>query len=176
MKIDIFTDGSCSGNPGPGGWGAKLIYEAPSHKKHEKFISGHEMMTTNNRMEILAVIRAIEALNKLGCEVIIYSDSTYVIDNFERIPKWKENGWKLSNGRTPSNLDLWTLLEKTINEKQALVTFQKVPAHSGVESNEECDTLAKLASQYYANQERLTIEFDKQAILRRKLVESGAII
>ena len=135
-KVTIYTDGACSGNPGKGGWGAILMY---GEIKRE--MSGAENETTNNRMELTAVIKALEAL-KEPCVVDLYSDSAYVVNAFVQdwISGWKSRGWKGSDKKPVKNLDLWmTLIELT--EKHE-VNFIKVKGHADNEFNNRCDELA----------------------------------
>jgi len=133
----IYTDGACSGNPGVGGWGAILSY----HGK-EKELSGGEMETTNNRMEVTAVIRALQAL-KEPCEVEIYSDSAYTVNAFNEgwIASWQNSGWRGADKKEVKNRDLWEeLLALT---KTHSVTFIKVKGHSDNEKNNRCDAIAR---------------------------------
>ncbi|MCG3155914.1 MAG: Ribonuclease H [bacterium] len=136
--VEIYTDGACSGNPGPGGWAAIL-----RHGRHEKEIAGHAAATTNNRMELTAVIEALKRL-KRPCQVVICSDSTYLIDSFEKgwLANWKRNGWKRGpNKRDPvPNADLWQALDQLVNKHD--VKWQKVRGHAGHEFNERVDRLA----------------------------------
>ncbi len=135
-KIKIYTDGACSGNPGPGGWGAVLIY-----KSHKKEISGSEINTTNNRMELTALIKALEAL-KEKCEIEIFTDSKYICDSIQKgwAKSWQKNGWKKSNKKPAINSDLWkkllALLEKHV------YTINWIKGHNGHPENELCDKLA----------------------------------
>lgn len=136
-KVTIYTDGACSGNPGKGGWGSILIYGDVV-----KELSGGEDNTTNNRMELKAVIEALKAL-KSPCDVEIYSDSAYVVNAFTQkwIDNWIKNNWKTADKKSVKNVDLWQellVLIKTHN-----VTFKKVKGHSDDELNERCDKLAK---------------------------------
>lgn len=136
-KVTIYTDGACSGNPGKGGWGSILIYGDVV-----KELSGGEDNTTNNRMELKAVIEALKAL-KSPCDVEIYSDSAYVVNAFTQkwIDNWIKNNWKTADKKSVKNIDLWQellVLIKTHN-----VTFKKVKGHSDNELNERCDKLAK---------------------------------
>lgn len=134
--VDLYTDGACSGNPGMGGYCAILMYNG-----NEKIISGLETETTNNRMELMAVIKGLEAL-KEPCNVNVYSDSRYVVDAFNQkwIQGWIANGWKNSNKKEVKNHDLWLkLLEYT---KIHSVTFIKVKGHSDNEYNNRCDKIA----------------------------------
>ena len=135
--VDIYTDGACSNNPGKGGWAAILIY-----KGHEKIISGGYPETTNNRMELFAIINALLQL-KEPCEVTIYSDSAYSLDPFMQgwLADWQANNWKTA-GKTPvKNVDLWKAL--LIEVKKHKVSFVKVKGHSDNEYNNRCDELAR---------------------------------
>ncbi len=135
-NIALFTDGACSGNPGMGGWGAILIYNGK-----EKELSGGEELTTNNRMELMAVIKGLEAI-KEDCKVEIYSDSAYVVNAFlqDWITKWKHNGWKSSKGDV-LNVDLWKRLCELLEKHK--VSWHKVKGHSDNENNNRCDSLAR---------------------------------
>ncbi len=134
--VDIYTDGACSGNPGPGGWGAVLVYNGT-----EKEISGGDKMTTNNRMELSAVIEALQAL-KEPCEVTLTTDSKYVCDaiNQKWVYSWKNNGWKKPDKKPALNVDLWEKLLPLLEEHQ--VTFVWVKGHAGHPYNERCDAIA----------------------------------
>ena len=135
-EVTIYTDGACSGNPGPGGWAAILM--AGGAKKE---MSGGERDTTNNRMELMAVIEGLKAL-KRPCKVDIYSDSAYVVNAFEQnwIGKWVKNGWKNSAKAEVANSDLWKeLISLTAMHN---VTFHKVKGHADNEFNNRCDELA----------------------------------
>lgn len=140
-KVEIFTDGACSGNPGPGGWGAILKYNGV-----EKELSGGERSTTNNRMELTAVITALSAL-KEPCEVELYSDSKYIIDAVTKgwAAKWQANGWVKSDKKPALNSDLWEKLLALL--KVHKVTFNWVKGHAGHPENERCDRLAVAQSQ-----------------------------
>ena len=138
-KVTLYTDGACSGNPGIGGWGAVLIYNG-----HEKRISGAEPATTNNRMEIYAVIMGLECL-KEPCEVTVYSDSAYTVNAFSNgwVFEWEKNSWRKSDNKPVLNIDLWQrLLELTRVNK---VQFVKVKGHADNEYNNICDKLATTA-------------------------------
>ena len=138
-NVVIYTDGACSGNPGPGGWGAILLYN-----EHKKEISGALKNTTNNIMEITAVIEALKLL-KHECNVKIYSDSAYVVNAFKNgwIYNWMKNGWKTSGKEPVKNKELWiTLYEFT---KLHNIEFIKVKGHSDNEYNNRCDYLARNA-------------------------------
>ena len=133
--VVVYTDGACSGNPGPGGWGGILI-----SGKHRKEISGGEAMTTNNRMELAAAIAALEAL-KRPSRVDLHTDSEYVKKGItEWMPKWKANGWKLWRGaKSVKNLDLWLRLDKAAARHR--IAWKWVPGHAGDPDNERCDEL-----------------------------------
>lgn len=138
-KVVLYTDGACSGNPGPGGWGALLMYG-----KHSRELSGFEAQTTNNRMEIQAVIGGLSAL-KEPCMVDLYTDSAYVCNAFEKhwIAHWQTNGWKTAGKRDVENQDLWKrLLDLT---KMHSVVFHKVKGHADNAHNNRCDALARNA-------------------------------
>ena len=135
-KVEIYTDGACSGNPGIGGYAAILMYNG-----HEKEISGVEQDTTNNRMELTAVIEGLNRL-KEPCEVNLYSDSAYVVEAFLQgwVYSWGLNGWRTANNKEVKNIDLWKkLLELNKIHK---ITFIKVKGHSDNQFNNRCDKLA----------------------------------
>lgn len=143
--VVIYTDGACSGNPGPGGWGAILMAGGKS-----KELSGGEAHTTNNRMELMAVIKALEALNR-PCHADIYSDSAYVVNAFNQnwIANWQRNNWKNSAKAEVANVDLWkTLLALTSTHE---VVFHKVKGHADNEYNNRCDQLAVMESSKFQN-------------------------
>lgn len=135
-KVVLYTDGACSGNPGPGGYGAVLIYGGV-----EKEIFGGEKSTTNNKMEMMAVIKGLEAL-KEPCEVEVYSDSAYIVNAIEQgwIESWKNNGWRKADKKPVKNVDLWERLLELM-EKHS-VTFNKVKGHADDEYNNRCDRIA----------------------------------
>ncbi len=135
-KVEIYTDGACSGNPGVGGYCAILIYNGV-----EKVISGREDGTTNNRMELLAVIKGLSAL-KESCEVSVYSDSQYVTDAFNQdwINAWQTSGWKTAGKKAVKNVDLWQELLSLISKHK--VSFIKVKGHADNEYNNRCDKIA----------------------------------
>ncbi|HNX28076.1 MAG TPA: ribonuclease HI [Syntrophomonadaceae bacterium] len=139
-KIIIYTDGACSGNPGPGGWGAVLF-----SGEHKKEISGAEAETTNQRMELMAVVKALKALKVKDWEVEVYSDSAYLVNAFAQkwLDKWQQNGWKNSKKEAVANQDLWQELLKLTALNR--VTIKKVKGHAGDEFNERCDQLARQA-------------------------------
>ena len=143
-KVDIYTDGACSGNPGVGGWGAVLFYRGV-----RKEMSGAEGLTTNNRMELTAMIRALSAL-KEDCEVTLYSDSAYCVDAFNKgwIASWKANGWRTADKSEVKNPDLWQELLALAERHK--VTFVKVKGHSDNEHNNRCDALARAAIKAFA--------------------------
>ncbi len=143
-EVFMYTDGACSGNPGPGGFGTILKYG-----KHEKEISGGEAVTTNNRMELSAVIAGLKAL-KEPCKVSVYSDSKYIVDavNLGWAEKWNKHGWKRSNKEPALNIDLWEKLLALINIHK--VSFHWVKGHAGHPENERCDALAVAESKNYA--------------------------
>ncbi len=138
-KVTIYTDGACSGNPGPGGWGAILMYNETS-----KEISGANKDTTNNIMEITAVIEALKLL-KEECEVKVYSDSAYVVNAFKQgwIYNWKKNNWKTASKDPVKNKELWEELYSLVQKHK--VEFIKVKGHSDNEYNNRCDFLATSA-------------------------------
>ncbi len=138
-EVIIYTDGACSYNPGPGGWAAVLIY-----KGNEKRISGFEPETTNNRMELSAVLEALKAL-KEPCSVVVHTDSAYIHNAFERgwIDKWLSNGWKNASKQPVENQDLWkAILQAAQNHK---VSYKKVKGHANDKYNNICDELARKA-------------------------------
>ncbi|HEY3636752.1 MAG TPA: ribonuclease HI [Rhizomicrobium sp.] len=137
-EVQIFTDGACSGNPGPGGWAAIL---RTGH--HEKEISGGEASTTNNRMELTAVIRALQAL-KISSIATIHTDSKYVMDGATRwMKRWKSNGWRTADKKPVKNDDLWHALDDA--SKDHKLDWKWVPGHSGHVENERADALARAA-------------------------------
>ena len=137
-EVEIFTDGACSGNPGPGGWGAILRYNGV-----EKELSGGEPQTTNNRMEMMAAIAAIEALRRPS-QVHLHTDSTYLKDGITKwIHAWKARGWRTANKKPVKNVDLWQRLEAAVEPHQVRWTW--VRGHTGHPENERADTLAREA-------------------------------
>lgn len=142
-KVEIFTDGACSGNPGPGGYGVVMRY-----KGIEKELSGGDSQTTNNRMELSAVIAGLSAL-KEPCEVIITSDSKYVIDAVQKgwAEKWRANNWIKSDKKKALNCDLWEELLSLLGKHK--VKFIWVKGHAGHPENERCDELAVMESQKF---------------------------
>ena len=139
-SVDIYTDGACKGNPGPGGWAAILSYRG-----HEKEITGAESETTNNRMELIAAIRALECL-KEPCDVRLFSDSAYLVDAFQKkwIERWAKNNWRLADNKGETkNIDLWQALATLA--KLHNIRFIKVAGHKDNEMNNRCDKLATSA-------------------------------
>lgn len=136
--VTIYTDGACSGNPGPGGWGAVLI-----SGNTEKELSGGEADTTNNRMEMMAVIKALKAL-KRDCNITIFTDSKYVLQGLtEWLPNWKKRGWKTADKKPVKNVDLWQELDMLAAKHT--ITWQWVKGHNGDVNNERADALARAA-------------------------------
>ncbi len=137
-RVDIFTDGACTGNPGPGGWAAIL-----RSGKHEKKLSGGDPATTNNRMELTAVIRALEAL-KQPSAVIIHTDSRYVMDGATKwLKRWKTNGWRTADKKPVKNEELWRALEDAA--LRHTISWRWVEGHAGHTENERADALARTA-------------------------------
>ena len=136
-NVTVYTDGACSFNPGPGGWGAILIY-----KSFKKEISGGEKETTNNRMEMMAMIKALSALNE-PCNVKLHSDSAYVVNGINEgwLKSWENNGWRSADKKPVKNQDLWQELLALL--KKHNVTFVKVKGHADDELNNRCDFLAR---------------------------------
>jgi len=133
--IEIYTDGACRGNPGPGGWGVVLLAEG-----RRKTLHGGERLTTNNRMELTAAIEALKALNGTR-EVVLYTDSKYVMDGIERwMPAWKARGWKTAARKPVKNQDLWQELDRLRDNHE--ITWKWVRGHTGDPGNEEADALA----------------------------------
>lgn len=134
-RVELYTDGACRGNPGPGGWGVLL-----SFRGHEKEMHGGETETTNNRMELMAAIRGLEALTK-PCDVTLYTDSKYVMQGItEWISNWKTSGWKTSARKPVKNVDLWQRLDQARDRHN--VEWIWVRGHSGHDGNERADALA----------------------------------
>lgn len=142
-KIEMFTDGACSGNPGPGGWGTILRCGTT-----EKQLSGGEANTTNNRMELLAVINGLSAL-KRKCDVTIYTDSQYVVNGITKgwAESWKKNGWRKKDKKPALNADLWDMLLNLLSEHE--YSFIWLKGHDGHPENERCDALAVAESQKF---------------------------
>jgi ribonuclease HI len=136
--VEIFTDGACSGNPGPGGWGAIMRFG-----EVEKELSGGEALTTNNRMELMAAISGLEAL-KRACSVIVHTDSQYLRDGVMKwLAGWKRNGWKTADKKQVKNQDLWMRLDEAI--KRHDIDWRWVKGHAGHPENERADELARMA-------------------------------
>ena len=144
-EVKLYTDGACSGNPGPGGWGAILVYGS-----HEKCLSGGEAHTTNNRMELTAVIEGLKAL-KETCSVEVVSDSAYVVNAFEKgwIKTWMKNGWRNSQKKPVPNKDLWNLLLLQLDRHA--VSFTWIQGHAGHPYNERCDSMAVAESRKFSD-------------------------
>lgn len=139
-QVEVYTDGSCLGNPGPGGYGAVLIFG-----KHRKELAGGYQNTTNNRMELLAAIKALEALTET-CEVTLTTDSQYVKNGINQwIHNWRRNGWKTSDKKPVKNVDLWQALDEQVGRHK--VSWKWVKGHSGHPENERCDDLAREAAE-----------------------------
>ena len=134
-KVEIYTDGACRGNPGPGGWGALLI-----SGEHRKTMHGGEAETTNNRMELMAAIEALNAL-KNGQPVVLYTDSKYVMDGINSwLPNWKKRGWKTKSRKPVKNKDLWQALDEAVQRHE--IKWVWVKGHNGNPGNEAADALA----------------------------------
>jgi len=146
-RVEIFTDGACKGNPGPGGWGAVVRSGA-----REKELSGGEPLTTNNRMELLAAIRALESLTR-PCEVVLHTDSIYVRDGISKwIHGWRRNGWKTADRKPVKNAELWQeLLDAAAPHR---IDWRWVKGHSGHPENERADRLACDAAMRFATRDR----------------------
>ena len=143
-KVEIFTDGACKGNPGPGGWGAVI-----RSGNREKEISGGEALTTNNRMELLAAIRALEALQR-PCDVILHTDSVYVRDGITKwIHGWRRNGWRTADRKPVKNAELWQELVEAA--ARHTIDWRWVKGHSGHPENERADALACAEAMRFAN-------------------------
>lgn len=141
-QIEIHTDGACSGNPGPGGWAALLLYGSS-----EKEMSGGEALTTNNRMELMAAIQALESLKK-PCRIVLFTDSQYVQKGItEWLPGWLRKGWKNAKGEPVKNQDLWQRLQAAAGQHR--IDWQWVKGHAGHAENERVDALARRAAESY---------------------------
>jgi ribonuclease HI len=146
-QVDIWTDGACKGNPGPGGWGALLRQGA-----HEKTLYGGEAQTTNNRMELLAVIQALKAL-KRRCNVVVHTDSQYVQKGMtEWLPGWKRRGWLTADKKPVKNADLWQELDTLVREHS--LSWRWVKGHAGDPGNERADQLANQGAAQAGGQRR----------------------
>ena len=147
QAIEIFTDGACKGNPGPGGWGVLLRLG-----EHEKRLYGGELETTNNRMELLAAIRGLEAL-KRPASVVLTTDSQYVMKGVrEWMPNWKKRGWKTASKQPVKNVDLWQQLDALVSQHE--VEWRWVRGHTGHRENELADELANLGVQYILSERK----------------------
>ncbi len=145
QPIEIYTDGACKGNPGKGGWGVLLRY-----KGHEKRLYGGEPHTTNNRMELMAVIKGLDALKRESCDVRVVSDSTYVLKGIsEWLPNWKKRGWKTAAKKPVLNADLWMQLDELA--ARHTIDWQWVKGHNGHVENEIADELANLGIESQAS-------------------------
>ena len=150
-QVTIYTDGACAGNPGPGGYAAVLL-----HGEHRREITGGYRLTTNNRMELMAVIAGLRILPKRA-RVRIHIDSSYVKDNFENcLPRWQDNGWLKTNRKPVLNIDLWKKLSTEVDRRK--VEWVKVAGHTGVELNELADRLACAQKDAYAERSRRLVE------------------
>jgi ribonuclease HI len=148
QSVEIFTDGACKGNPGPGGWGAILRLKNPNGAEAEKEMSGGEAATTNNRMELTAVIRALQAL-KRPCTVTLHTDSRYVIDGISKwIFGWQKNGWQTAAKKPVLNADLWQALLEAVQPHT--IRWQWVKGHAGHPKNERADALASAAAKGFS--------------------------
>ena len=147
QPIEIFTDGACKGNPGPGGWGALLRLG-----ENEKSLYGGELNTTNNRMELLAAIRGLEALKRTAV-VVLTTDSQYVMKGVcEWMPNWKKRGWKTASKQPVKNADLWQQLDELVSQHQ--VEWRWVRGHTGHRENEIADELANLGVQHVLSERK----------------------
>lgn len=146
LLVEMYTDGACSGNPGAGGYGTILRYKDSAGNYHEKELTAGYKLTTNNRMELLAVIVGLEALKK-PCRVKITSDSKYFIDAFEQkwIDSWQKNNWRTASKKPVKNVDLWQRLLAVMRQHEVELIWVK--GHNGHEFNERCDKLAVNSSQ-----------------------------
>jgi len=142
-EISLFTDGACSGNPGPGGW-ACIITDFIKVRE----LSGFEASTTNNRMEIMAVLAGLQAIKSRDSKVRVYSDSVYVLRGASQwVHSWKKRGWKTSGGSAVLNQDLWEELDQLLRSWDGPITWHYLRGHSGIPANERCDEIAVMASQ-----------------------------
>lgn len=138
--VTIFTDGSCLSNPGPGGWAAVLRW-----RDNEKEIVGHEADTTNNRMELKAAIKGLNAVTR-AMPIALHTDSRYVMNGVQDwMPRWKANGWKTASKKPVANQDLWEQLDQAVQRHE--ITWHWVKGHAGNEFNERCDQLARSAAE-----------------------------
>lgn len=144
-KVNIYTDGACRGNPGPGGFGTILEFEDQNGKLHVKELSGGYLSTTNNRMELMALLKGLEALNK-PCSVKVYSDSQYIVNAFNKgwLKSWVDNNWKRGKKNPVKNDDLWKAILRLSEEHKIELIWVK--GHAGHLKNERCDELATSAA------------------------------
>ncbi len=141
MKVTLYTDGACKGNPGPGGWGA-LLQATTEKGLIERELCGGERLTTNNRMEMMAVIEGLSALKK-PCEVTLYLDSKYVLQGItEWVSGWRARGWKTAAKQPVKNVDLWQRLDAVVSTSGHTINWQWVKGHAGNAGNERADQLA----------------------------------
>ena len=150
--IEIYTDGACSGNPGPGGWGAILRFRTPAGKVFEKEISGGEASTTNNRMELTGLLEALRQL-KEPCDIDLYSDSQYVINGLEKgwAKGWRARGWRKADKSPALNPDLWAPL--LAESEKHTIHYHWLKGHAGHPENERCDRLAVAQSRKYGGRQ-----------------------
>jgi len=143
-NVTIYTDGACSGNPGPGGYGVVMLFDDANGKTHRKEMSAGYRQTTNNRMEIMGVIKGLEAL-KEPCSITLYSDSQYVVNTIEKgwAKSWRKNNWRRSNKEPALNVDLWEKVLVLLETHK--VTCRWVKGHANNPENERCDVLARTA-------------------------------
>ena len=147
MQVEIYTDGACLGNPGPGGWAAIL-----ESGKHRRELTGSEAATTNNRMELSAAIAGLKALRR-SCEVVLYTDSRYVKQGMtEWLPGWQRKGWRTASGKPVENRDLWEQLVAAAEPHR--IRWKWVRGHNGVPGNERADQLARAAAEEVAGRTR----------------------
>ena len=144
-EVVIYTDGACSGNPGPGGWGVVMRWQGKEKQSKEREMYGSDPVTTNNRMELMAAIQALEALNRPS-RVILHTDSKYLLDGITKwIAGWQRNGWLTSAKKPVKNDDLWRRLLAALDGHE--VSWQWVRGHAGDEGNERADALARLGAE-----------------------------
>ncbi len=159
-SVEVFTDGACSGNPGPGGWGAILRYNGTTKEMH-----GGEQLTTNNRMELMAAISALNAL-KEPCDVDVYTDSKYVMDGISGwIHGWKRNGWRTADKKPVKNGELWKALDEA--RQRHTVRWHWVRGHAGHAENERADELARLGMAEFKPQRKTAGGEPAEAVARR---------
>lgn len=148
VQVEIYTDGACLGNPGPGGWAAIL-----ESGKHRRELSGAEAATTNNRMELSAAIEGLKALRK-SCDVVLYTDSRYVKQGMtEWLPGWRRKGWRTASGKPVENRDLWEQLVAAAEPHR--IRWEWVRGHNGVPGNERADQLARAAAEEIAGRTKV---------------------